>query len=258
VVYPLNEAVDAIIDTWGKRCDKLLFTSIEDVPEKNVVKIPNIVQGKDLWKIVHSAFTYVWEEIIVRNNEHYDWIFKLDDDSFVIIENFKHLVREKNYTSDQPYYLGLTTPNHGVNHQFNTGSGYVISKKSLEIVAPHLPSSKSYSGDDPKACTTNKGWAEDLMMSECLKPLGILPNDSKDDMQRESFLVFHPADHLQMVRRKDSTSWFWNNKPKTVRHGGNCCSTRPITWHGYKVESRSHRAYYYMDYLMYELEVRNS
>jgi glycoprotein-N-acetylgalactosamine 3-beta-galactosyltransferase len=199
----------------------------------------------------------VWEELIVKNNEHYDWIIKADDDSYVSVENFKHLVRSKNFASSNPYYLGISIAIPGSLRFFNAGSGYALSKKALEIAAPHFPSSKFYNKTDPKRCKEDNTWSEDIKMAECLSHFGILPAKTRDEIHRENFLTYSVSFHLRTARRNDSKFALWEQKPENLGHGGNCCGIRPVTWHGYKVGSDLHRAFYYYDYLMYDLEVRN-
>lgn len=254
VVYPFNAAVDVIKDTWAKHCDKFIFTSIVNDPEKGVVKLP-ITQGKDLWGIVHPAFTYIHDVILKQNGEHFDFILKADDDTYVVPENLKYLILKKGYKADDPHYLGLTAYHHGKDSPFNLGCGYALSRRALEIIAPHLPSSKLYDSNDRRACSNSPSWAEDAVMGSCLKRSNIYPNSTRDELERETFLVFHPADHLQMVRRKDSSGWFWQGKPSNVKHGGECCSARPVLWHGFKKAGGAYLSYYMLDYFMYELEV---
>lgn len=68
------------METWGKRCDKLLiFTTIEAKDNNTIgaVVLP-VKEGKDvLWDKAAAAFTYTYEYHLNDG----DWFFKADDDT---------------------------------------------------------------------------------------------------------------------------------------------------------------------------------
>ena len=76
---PDNHKTKAIYvkNTWGKRCNKLLFMSSETDLELGAVALP-VDEGRDnLWDKTKSAFQYVY-----RNHfDDADWFLKADDDS---------------------------------------------------------------------------------------------------------------------------------------------------------------------------------
>ena len=57
-----------------------------------------------------QAFAYVWE----NHRDEADWFLKADDDTFVILENLKDLLR--NYNSEKPIQFGHRFKFMGVGH----------------------------------------------------------------------------------------------------------------------------------------------
>ena len=43
-----------------------------------------------------------------------------------------------------------------------------------------------------------------------MRAAGIKPEPLHDSLQRAHFLTFSVKDHLEMVRRKDSSGWYWS------------------------------------------------
>ena len=82
LTMPENHKTKAIHikNTWGKRCNKLLFMSTSADPEINSIALPlNKEDRSILWDKTRFALQYIF-------NYHYndaDWFLKADDDSYV-------------------------------------------------------------------------------------------------------------------------------------------------------------------------------
>lgn len=63
-------------NTWGKRCNKLLFMSSKVDAEINSIALPVDEGRNNLWDKTKAAFRYVY-----RNHPEYDFFLKADDDS---------------------------------------------------------------------------------------------------------------------------------------------------------------------------------
>lgn len=64
-------------NTWGKRCNKLLFMSTTDDSELNTISLPVEEKRTSLWDKTRFALQYIY-------NYHFDdadWFLKADDDS---------------------------------------------------------------------------------------------------------------------------------------------------------------------------------
>ena len=86
--------------TWGTHCDKLIFMSSVADPELGAVAL-NISEGRQqLWGKTKQAFRYVFE----NHWDDADWFMKIDDDTFVVVENLKDLL--KDFNTNDPISFG--------------------------------------------------------------------------------------------------------------------------------------------------------
>ena len=114
--------------TWGKRCNKILLMSSIADDEVPTVKL-KLGDGGDkyshLWGKTKSAFRYVYQ----NHFEEYDWFVKADDDTYMIIENLRYLL--KDYNSSSPLYFGRKFKPFVKQGYMSGGAGYVLSKEAL-------------------------------------------------------------------------------------------------------------------------------
>ncbi len=148
---------------------------------------------------------------------------------FYIIENLKHYlgsdeIQSKNANGDG-LFLGrrFIPPGQEV---FNSGgAGYVINKKSLQVLGENL--------DSPKCFAHQVGFWEDVNIANCLrKSANIVPYDTRDDLERQRFHPFTPGHHLSYrIDPKDSRDWYPKYHPYGLKEGFDCCSVDSISFH---------------------------
>jgi len=119
---------------------------------------------------------------------------------------------------------------------FNSGTAYILSRSSLQRVAPVLRSMPK--GTVKTYCVDRDGPGEDLTMGVCLRMVGIQPDNTLDEFGRRRFLTFQYEAHLRQ-KRDDEKSWYWIHQPAVVRGGAWCCvpDHELISVHQYKREN---------------------
>jgi hypothetical protein len=64
-------------NTWGHKCNKLIFLSTENVPNFETFTIPRNESRSILWGKVRNGF----QQAYLKYYKEYDWFLKGDDDS---------------------------------------------------------------------------------------------------------------------------------------------------------------------------------
>lgn len=79
MTYPKNHMEKAIHvkNTWGKRCNKLLFMSSVVDPELGTIKLPMKEGFEFLWAKTKEAYKYLYEHHL----DDADWFLKADDNT---------------------------------------------------------------------------------------------------------------------------------------------------------------------------------
>lgn len=132
-------------------------------------------------------------------------------------------------------------------HKFNTshkwgyfsgGSGYVLSRKAVQVFVEKILTNKSLCSIDTDDRT------EDTEISTCFDKVNVYAGDGRDLIKRERFLPFSPADHLFADR---GSWWYWQRKYYNTDEGLDCCSNYTISFH--YIGPRHQYTLYYLTYL---------
>ncbi|XP_065206591.1 glycoprotein-N-acetylgalactosamine 3-beta-galactosyltransferase 1-like isoform X1 [Planococcus citri] len=202
--------------TWGKRCNTLLFMSSALDEELPTIALP-VGEGRhNLWGKTKEAFKHIYQHY----SGSYDWVIKADDDTFVILENLRYLL--KDYDPDKPMYLGCKFKPYVKQGYMSGGAGYVLSR---EAVRRFVVNALNESG-----CRQDNGGAEDVEMGNCLEMAGVEAGDSRDHLGRGRFFPFVPQHHL-IPGHTDKSFWYWQYIYYPAEEGMNCCSDTAISFH---------------------------
>ena len=183
--------------TWGQRCNKLLFMSSVFDPDLPAVGLP-VTEGRDnLWTKTRAAFQYIYD----HHFDDADWFLKADDDTYIIVENVRHLLEPHDPVT--PIYFGRRFKAYVPQGYMSGGAGYVLSKEALRRFV-------TMSLHDGVRCPDKNGpsTAEDVELGTCLQNVGVEAGDSRDSMGRETFHPFQPEDHL-IPGAVPKDNWYW-------------------------------------------------
>lgn len=218
--------------TWGQHCNKLIFMSSEEDSDLGAVAL-NVSEGRqNLWGKTKQAFKYVYD----NHRQDADWFLKADDDTFVIVENLRNLL--KDYDTTEEIHFGHRFKYLG--GYFAGGSGYVLSQGALKrFVEKGI--------DNSTMCKEGNAGDEDVNMGRCMKHLNITVGDSRDSEEKKRFFPFEPKDHLiPRPGKKDWAYFIYTKYPEA--NGTACCSDTAISFHYIPPHMQ-----YVMYYLIYHL-----
>nr|XP_040236327.2 glycoprotein-N-acetylgalactosamine 3-beta-galactosyltransferase 1-like [Anopheles coluzzii] len=231
-----QEKVIHIQATWGARCNKLLIMSSVADPSIGSIALPVEEGRKSLWNKTREAFRYIYDHHL----EEYDWFFKADDDTYVVVENLRYFLYP--YSPQLPIYFGskFRYPEYVKQGYFSGGAGYVLSREAVRRF-------NEQALGDVQHCSAAYD-TEDLEMGKCMESVNVTAGDSRDSLGRKRFLPMEPVFHLTSSVTEDPDFWYNQYSYYEPFYGKNCCSDLAISFH-YVPGKHMHM----MDYLIYDL-----
>ncbi|VDM54477.1 unnamed protein product [Angiostrongylus costaricensis] len=120
----------AVNETWLPRCDHGQFFA--NIPMDPTIPHSTVLNGipddyKYLFQKSMISFHYAFTEI----SDQFDWYFKADDDTYVIMEHMYEYLATLDPT--EPYYLGYTLRPYFKRGYNGGGAGYVLSRAALKL-----------------------------------------------------------------------------------------------------------------------------
>lgn len=183
-------------NTWGKRCNKLLFFSSESNATFPTIGL-DVAEGRShLTAKSRGAFDYIYQ----YHFEEADWFMKCDDDTYVILENLRYFL--SNEDPNSAVFFGQRFRNFVKQGYPSGGAGYVLSKEALRRLATNttVPCRKD-------------GGSEDVEIGQCMQNLQVKLGDSTDSLGRSRFHCFHSGTHLMGLYPK----WYLTNEAYGAR-----------------------------------------
>ena len=177
------------------------------------------------------------QHIYEQYGRDYDWFFKGDDDTYVIVENLRHLLRRR--PSNISFYHGYTAKT--IDRFYPSGgAGYVLSQGALLQLGEQILTKP----EKLKLC--NKDEAEDLNLAYCLASIGIYVTNARDENQLETF---HPMTFEQHFLGK-FTKWIEKNAQFDQKKGEQCCAPWTISFHSLSPEEMR-----MIHFLLYRIQI---
>ncbi|OQR80823.1 glycoprotein-N-acetylgalactosamine 3-beta-galactosyltransferase [Achlya hypogyna] len=246
-----HDRARAIKETWGKHCDKLLFMSnVEDVdiPTVRVVAPPT---HEHLWQKHRFVVRLLAREYDASS---YDWIFKCDDDTYVIMDNLQAYLQTLPRNTDEPMLLGhrMTLQWFEMQKPFGDLSNMQRDRRAAfertfhatrAQVIPlgflcklhdvgglyYTPGGAGYAFNAPYLtqlvaaldlphCLPDEVVPDDWAISFCMLAHGVTPRDTRDAFQRERFHQYSPE---QVYYWPDDEDDYDHSRYESIYHAQN-------------------------------------
>ena len=220
-----NQKSRAVEQTWGKRCDKLLLikngTKTGELDGKLILAIDH--EGRDqLWRKISAALKIIHDKYI----EQYDWFFRADDDTFLLVDSLRKFLTE-NSSPNEAIHFGHRFRPYVKSGFMSGGSGIVLSREALRRLI-NIGFRQRL-----EACELESGQIDDLILSKCLEAVGVKAGDTRDPRGKETFLPLSPESLLNDLL--DKNHWYhtyaYYKESDAITGSHECCSRSPIAFH---------------------------
>ncbi|ETO16507.1 hypothetical protein RFI_20832, partial [Reticulomyxa filosa] len=174
--------------------DQNKMKAIQDTSQMNLTHMQELYNGRvilievrrpphpvkrNTWEKVHRMYSYFYAHLTTLHD--YDWFVRVDDDVFV------NMVALRDYLSlfnamEYPWYIGHTLLDRWKdNIVYNAGNCYVISRYTLELIAPYFMTFPSLTPQQSRThCVDFQAGNDDPHFGSCLNALGIHPVNTLD------------------------------------------------------------------------------
>ena len=86
--------------TWGPKCDVILYISDTFNETFPTIAVTNYTGYKSLWAKTRSTIQLLYDQYIDKA----EWFLKADDDTYVIMNNLRKFLANKDTDKDLTYY----------------------------------------------------------------------------------------------------------------------------------------------------------
>ncbi|XP_029656801.1 glycoprotein-N-acetylgalactosamine 3-beta-galactosyltransferase 1-like [Octopus sinensis] len=119
----------AVLDTWGKRCDKTFYFVGKVIANESFITSLNI---NDDYEHLPSKTYGGLKYIEAKFHDEYDWIVKADDDTYIIVNNLRQFLVSEDHS--RPVSFGLKFYKYFPNGYFSGGASYILSREAVKKV----------------------------------------------------------------------------------------------------------------------------
>uniref|UniRef100_A0AC35U404 N-acetylgalactosaminide beta-1,3-galactosyltransferase n=1 Tax=Rhabditophanes sp. KR3021 TaxID=114890 RepID=A0AC35U404_9BILA len=224
-----------------KRCNNYLVASSKEDKSIRAIKAYKQDSYKYVWAKTKTAFMHIYK----KYGTTYDWIIKCDDDSYVVLENLRMFLLNKDPNTQHYYGFRLQFYEPHTNGNFDYiqgGSCFVISKATLKTLVTRGLS-------NPKVCKKGSEGHDDREIGECLRKLQVKPVDVRD-MHDQIMFVPSSSDEFATTDYNMNQAIFKAFNKVIIRDGKEGLSEYPIAFH--YIEGKMQ---YGLEYMFYKAQV---
>lgn len=248
-----HDRIPPILQSWGQKCDGFMVASTKTDKSLHTVNI--LHEGPEeygnIWQKVRSIWSYVYDNYY----EDYDFFHIGGDDLYVLVENLRMYLESDEIKlaaqggapngvppgTEKPLFLGRRFAEGGnLQRIFNSGgSGYTINKAGIKALV----------GKFPTCFPNRKTFAEDVMVADCFRQMGVYPFETKDNKGSERYMPFTPVNHMNYRMPADpSKDWYVKYSPNGIKTGYDHCSEGSVAFHYVKGDlmKRMHAILYHL------------
>uniref|UniRef100_A0A0N4ZR30 N-acetylgalactosaminide beta-1,3-galactosyltransferase n=1 Tax=Parastrongyloides trichosuri TaxID=131310 RepID=A0A0N4ZR30_PARTI len=229
-----------IRNTYLKRCNNYIFASKKENKKQGIIKACDNDTYQATFCKFRNALKYAWKIY----GDKYDWYYKLDDDSYPIMENVRAFLMNKNSNDYKYYGFKLRIPEEKKYiHFMSGGPGFILSKSSTKLLVDTL-------FDNSKFCSQYGMLPEDVEIGRCLMNYGINFSSNNDFYNRILFSVFDPMRMLSPTTRSKVLLGYWVMSNSTFYPNINIMGKFPLSFHYVRNET-----FYLLEHLIYKASV---
>ncbi|CAL8099829.1 unnamed protein product [Calicophoron daubneyi] len=167
-----------VLNTWGRKCTKIVFTSTKPHPRLPVLELDLHVPEvrEHLWIKMRLILRTVYSQF-----GSYDYFYKCDDDTYTVAENLYTILQM--HSPRDAFMTGYRWPLRVPYGYFSGGAGYVLSHESFRRIV-------QYAIDRHPDCPTTDEAMEDVKMSICGHAVGVTNVDTIDSYGQSLFCPY--------------------------------------------------------------------
>ena len=178
----LDTKATAVRETWGKRCDKLIFVGDRTNSSFPMIGFNTTEGHSRMVSRIFSAFDYVYENHL----DDGDWFMRADDDTYVIMENLRYLL--SSYNTSDGWYMGRSY-SRNTPQGYNSGGGGIVLSKAALTTLYNRPKDKCQRAKEESGM-------DDSILGVCLNELDVKIADTRDKFNKSRFHAYTPLKHV--------------------------------------------------------------
>uniref|UniRef100_A0AC35TXV2 N-acetylgalactosaminide beta-1,3-galactosyltransferase n=1 Tax=Rhabditophanes sp. KR3021 TaxID=114890 RepID=A0AC35TXV2_9BILA len=233
-----NSRVKPQIKTWVHRCNDYMYVSSRNDASIKAIRTVGGAEGYQYgYGKVREGIIKAWE----KHGDKYDWYLKADDDTFLIMENLRMFLINKNPNEIQFHGHRYTYKRQGKTFDFHHGgASYVISKTTVKLLV-----TKGF----PKYCRKQADGFDDREIGHCLRKMKVYPHETRDLNKKLVFVPGNPLQFATLQKNEKFDLFHWKNLIKFPK-GKDSLSEYPISFHYISADM-----FYALEYLLYNANV---